>query len=226
MKYRPDEIEKSSMEIIDEELIKRGCKNVTDSDEMTVIKRVIHTTADFDYYENLCFINDPVKRGTETIKGGNATVVTDTNMALAGINKRALEKNGCEAVCFMNDERIIKISAERNITRAAASMEHAAALYPSGIYSIGNAPTALLSIGELIGENRISPALVIAVPVGFVNVLESKEYIKEICEKKGIPLILSEGRKGGSTVAVSVVNSILYMAGDMTDPAGRCFSGS
>lgn len=200
----PEEIERQSFEIIGQELRKLG---VTDLDplEEPVIKRVIHTTADFDYIKNLTFSDGAVARGMEALQRG-AVIVTDTRMARAGINKSVLEALGGEALCFMADEDVAAAAKANGTTRATASMDKAAALEKPVIFAIGNAPTALVRIYELVREGRLQPELIIGVPVGFVNVVESKELIMEL----DVPFIAAQGRKGGSNVAAAICNALLY----------------
>ncbi len=200
----PEEIEKRSFEIISEEM----GNLILDPLEEPVIKRVIHTTADFDYLANLKFSGDAVRKGIEALKKG-ALIVTDTQMARAGINKKALEALGGEALCFMADDDVAEAARAKGTTRATASMEKAARLKKPVIFAIGNAPTALVRIYELIREGRIRPELIIGVPVGFVNVVESKELILEL----DIPCIVARGRKGGSNVAAAICNAMLYQCG-------------
>lgn len=205
---RPQEIEARSMAIIQEELERLG--ELPPADRLPVIKRVIHTTADFDYRENLWFSDGAVQAGIQALRDG-AWVVTDTNMARAGVNRSALERQGGRALCFMAEEEIAQAAKERGETRAALSMEAAAALDTGGaplILAIGNAPTALIRAVGLMGEGRLSPALLVAAPVGFVNVLESKV----MAETAPCPRIIARGRKGGSTVAAAVLNALLYQA--------------
>ncbi len=204
----PSEIEKRSFEIISEELGSRTIDPVNEP----VVKRVIHTSADFDYYDNLKFSEEAVKKGIAAIKAG-ACIVTDTKMAYSGVNKNVLESFGGEAFCFMADEDVAEIAKKNGTTRATASMDKAAALEKEGrpvIFAIGNAPTALVRLYELIEEGKLSPALIIGVPVGFVNVVESKELIMET----EVPYIVAQGRKGGSNVAAAICNAMLYMARD------------
>ena len=170
-----------------------------------MVKRVIHTSADFDYADNLCFSPDAVEQAKAALEAG-ATIVTDTNMALAGISKPTLAKLGGKAVCLMADEAVVREAKERGVTRATVSMEHAAKLDGPLIFAIGNAPTALIRLHELIEEGAVSPALVIGVPVGFVNVVESKELFLG----GDTPYIIARGRKGGSNVAAAIVNALLY----------------
>ena len=197
----PKEIEKRSFEIITKELGNRKL----DERQAPVIKRVIHTTADFDYLENLCFSENAVELLQEAIRGG-ACIVTDTQMARSGINKKELQKYGGEVYCFMSDEDVAKRAAENQTTRAVASMEKAAELKKEIIFAIGNAPTALIRLYELMREGRIEPKGIIGVPVGFVNVVEAKELILGT----ETPYIVARGRKGGSNVAAAVCNALLY----------------
>ena len=198
---KPADIEKRSFAIITEEL---GGRTFPDG-VAEVVKRVIHTSADFDYADNLCFSPDAVERAKAALEAG-ATIVTDTNMALAGISKPTLAKLGGKAVCLMADEAVAREAKERGVTRATVSMEHAAKLGGPLIFAIGNAPTALIRLHELIEEGAVSPALVIGVPVGFVNVVESKELFLG----GDTPYIIARGRKGGSNVAAAIVNALLY----------------
>ncbi len=200
-KVLPEEIEKRSFEIIGEEL---GDVRLDPAEE-PVIKRVIHTTADFEYLENLKFSEGAVLKGIEALKKG-AAIVTDTQMARAGVNKNTLADLGGEAFCFMADDDVAAAAKANGTTRATASMDKAAALDRPVIFAIGNAPTALVRIYELVREGRIKPELIIGVPVGFVNVVESKELIMEL----DIPYIVASGRKGGSNVAAAICNAMLY----------------
>lgn len=197
----PEEIEKRSFEIIGEEL---GDIEL-DPVEEPVIKRVIHTTADFEYLKNLKFSEEAVLKGIDALKRG-AVIVTDTQMAWAGINKGVLAEMGGEAFCFMADEDVAAAAKTNGTTRATASMDKAADLDKPVIFAIGNAPTALVRIYELIREERLKPELIIGVPVGFVNVVESKELIMEL----DVPYIVARGRKGGSNVAAAICNAMLY----------------
>lgn len=198
---RPADIEKRSFEIITQELGGRTFPAGID----LIVKRVIHTSADFDYADNLCFSEDVVARAKEALAAG-ATIVTDTNMALAGISKPTLSKFGGKAVCFMADPEVAQEAKERGVTRAVVSMEHAARLDGPLIFAVGNAPTALLRLHELIEAGVLSPALVVGVPVGFVNVVESKELFLG----GETPYIIARGRKGGSNVAAAIINALLY----------------
>ena len=215
---RPADIEKESMRIIGEELRER--KITVPQENLAVVRRVIHTTADFDYGTNLKFTGDAVERSVAALRGGGQVFITDTNMALSGISKPSLEKLGAKAVCYMADPAIMKQAKEQGTTRAYASMRRGAEEYPEAVFVSGNAPTALIALSALIREG-LRPSLVIAVPVGFVNVVESKEEIFSLCEERDIPCIAAFGRKGGSNVAASVCNALLYQAADMTDPMKR-----
>ena len=191
---QPGEIEKRSFEIISEELMRRGIS--IPPDEEMITKRVIHTSADFDYAKTLHFSKGAAAVMAELIRNG-ADIVTDTNMALAGINKKVLAGFGGEAHCFMADEDVALLASQRNMTRAAVSMEKAAAIDKPVIFAIGNAPTALIKLYEMAKESDWKPAFIIGVPVGFVNVEAAKELILET----EIPYIVNVGRKGGSNVA-------------------------
>ena len=199
---QPMEIEKRSFEIITEEL---GDTPLAPGTEL-IVKRCIHTSADFDYAKNLCFSENVVEKAMETIKNG-ACIVTDTQMAKAGINKKALARYGGEVFCFMSDEDVAEIAKKNGTTRATASMDKAAAMDKKLIFAIGNAPTALVRLYELIEEGKLKPELIIGVPVGFVNVVQSKELIMEA----GVPYIVARGRKGGSNIAACICNALLYM---------------
>ncbi len=196
----PMEIERESFRIITEELGDRPI----DPEQAPILKRVIHTTADFDYADNLCFSPDAVKLAKEAIMGG-AHIVTDTQMAFSGINKRTAARFGCQVSCFMSDADVAAEAKAQGVTRARVSMDKAAALGENVIFAIGNAPTALIRLRELI-DGGYRPRLIIGVPVGFVNVVASKELIMET----DVPHIVARGRKGGSNVAACIVNALLY----------------
>ena len=199
----PAEIEARSMEIIGEELGDR----VFPADQLPIIKRALHTSADFDYADNLVFSPGAVAAGIAAIKGG-CTIVTDTQMAFSGVNKKVLEKFGGKAVCFMSDPDVAAEAKERGETRATVSMERAARLEGPLVLAIGNAPTALVRACELMEEGKLAPALVIGAPVGFVNVVESKELLLTM----NVPHIVARGRKGGSNIAAAICNALLYQA--------------
>lgn len=205
MIVKPDEIEKKSMEIITSELGGRTWPE----EEFPVVKRCIHTSADFDYAENLVFSEYAVKKAKEALMAG-ATIVTDTSMAAAGINKKALARWGGSVRCFMAEEDVAKEAGEKGVTRASVCMERGAALEGPVIFAVGNAPTALIRLYELMEEGRVHPALIIGVPVGFVNVVESKELILRAGDTYGVPYIVARGRKGGSNIAAAICNAILY----------------
>ncbi len=205
---KPMEIEKRSFEIITEELLDTPLIPGTE----LIVKRCIHTSADFDYAKNLCFSEGATKRALEAIRSG-ASIVTDTQMAKAGINKRALARYGGEVFCFMSDEDVAAMAKKNGTTRATASMDKAAAMNEKLIFAIGNAPTALVRLYELIGEGKLSPELIIGVPVGFVNVVQSKELIMQA----DVPYIVARGRKGGSNIAACIVNALLYMIDNRRD---------
>ncbi len=198
---KPMDIEKRSFEIITGLLEGR----VLDPENELVVKRVIHTTADFDYADNLCFSEHAVTGGIEALRGG-CDIVTDTQMARAGINKTVLARLGGQVHCFMSDQDVAEEARDRGVTRAAVSMERAAGLGKPCVFAIGNAPTALLALHDLIAAGKVEPALIIGVPVGFVNVVESKERIMTA----GVPYIVARGRKGGSNVAAAICNAMLY----------------
>ena len=197
----PMDIERESFRIITEELGDR----VIDPEKAPIVKRVIHTSADFDYADTLYFSEKAVRLALDAIRGG-AWIATDTQMALAGINKRAAARFGCEAVCFMSDADVAKRARDEGITRARVSMDKAADLGENVIFAIGNAPTALIRLRERI-DAGYRPKLIIGVPVGFVNVVASKEGIIET----DVPCIVARGRKGGSNIAACIVNALLYM---------------
>lgn len=205
---KPMEIEKRSFEMITEEL---GDKKLIPGTEL-VVKRCIHTSADFDYADNLCFSENVIEKAMEAIKNG-ACIVTDTQMAKSGINKRALARYGGEVYCFISDEDVAEAAKKNGTTRATASMDKAASLHRPLIFAVGNAPTALVRLYELIDEGKLKPELIIGVPVGFVNVVQSKELIMEA----GAPYIVARGRKGGSNIAACICNALLYMIENRRD---------
>lgn len=199
----PEEIEKKSFEIIDREIASRGI--TLPKEEEMITKRVIHTSADFDYIYSLCYSENAVRIAEDLILNG-ADIVTDTNMALAGINKKALSVFGGQVHCFMADDAVAVLAGKRGTTRAAVSMEMASKLPKPAIFAIGNAPTALLRLYEMIQGDIWRPAFVIGVPVGFVNVEAAKELIMET----NVPYIVNRGRKGGSNVAAAICNALIY----------------
>ncbi len=203
----PADIEKRSMEIIESEADFTG---FSDSERL-ILKRIIHTTADFDYIKNMRFSENAVESGLNALKN-NAVIITDTKMILSGISKPALKTLGCEVHCFVSDPDVVADAKKYNTTRAIQAIHKAVDEFRDRniIFAVGNAPTALICLHELILSEEINPALIIGVPVGFVNVVQSKNLI--MSDK--IPYIVSEGRKGGSTVAVSICNALLYQLYD------------
>lgn len=204
----PSDIERRSFEIIESELGDR----VIPDDRKPIVMRAIHTTADFDYADNLYFSEGAVGIILDILRSG-AVIVTDTNMAYSGVNKRALAAHGCECMCFMADSDIAETAKKNGTTRAAASVDKAALLERPVVYAVGNAPTALVRLCEHIDADTFVPAAVIGAPVGFVNVVQSKEMIIA----SGVPCIVARGRKGGSNVAAAICNALLYMLGRETD---------
>lgn len=196
----PADIEARSFEIIRSEL-----PHPVPEELAPVIIRAIHTSADFEYADSLCFSEGVMDIARKALKNG-ATIVTDTNMALAGINKGALEKLGCRKICFMADPEVAAAAKEKGFTRAAASVDKAASINGPLIYAVGNAPTALVRLYEKISSGEMKPDLIIGVPVGFVNVVQAKELIMTA----GVPYIVARGRKGGSNVAAAIVNALMY----------------
>lgn len=199
----PEEIERKSFAIIAEELEKRGISLPKDQEMIT--KRVIHASADFDYADTMVFSKGAVSIAKELLRNG-ADIVTDTNMALSGINKKILSQLGGCAHCFMADEDVARTAKIRGMTRAAVSMEKAARIEKPVLFAVGNAPTALIQLYEMAQGRKWRPAFVIGVPVGFVNVVAAKELITEM----DIPYIINKGRKGGSNVAAAICNALLY----------------
>lgn len=197
----PMDIEKKSFEIIGDEM---GFHSFTER-ELLIIKRVIHTTADFEY-KDITYIRDgAIDSALETLKKG-VTIYTDTKMALSGINKKALEKLNCKVVCYVSEPEVACIAKERGITRSMAAVEKA--VYDGvSVFVFGNAPTALFRLKELIEEGKANPSFVVAAPIGFVGAAESKEEF----EKVNVPMIAIRGRKGGSSVAAAIINALMYM---------------
>lgn len=213
----PSEIERESMRIIAGELARMGVSLPPERE--AVVKRVIHTTADFDYVQNLRFTEGAVERASSAFRAG-AAVVTDTNMAKSGVSKAALDKLGGGVYCFMADPDVAREAKDRGVTRAVVCMEKAAREHPGAVLAVGNAPTALLKLCELM-ENGLRPALVVGAPVGFVNVEESKRRVFEVCLRYDVPCIAAMGRKGGSNAAAAICNAILYTALDAVDLSER-----
>ena len=200
-RLKPMEIEQRSFEIISQE----AGDAIPDDERAMIIKRVIHTSADFDYIQNLCFSENAVQIAQKALKNG-AWIVTDTKMALSGINKKSLQLAGGEAHCFISDEDIAQAAKEQGTTRASVCVDKAARLGRPLIYAVGNAPTALIRLYKLIRQGTFRPELIIGVPVGFVNVVQSKELIMQT----DVPYIVAKGRKGGSNVAAAICNALLY----------------
>ncbi len=207
MVVKPEDIEKRSMEIIVSELDGRTWPEPT----FSVVRRCIHTSADFDYADNLLFSKDAAEIGVRLLSEG-ADIVTDTKMAASGINGKRLAENGGSVHCFISDEDVAIEAKERGCTRATVSMERGASIAKerSVIFAIGNAPTALVRICELIEQDGLRPALVIGAPVGFVNVVEAKEMLRDTLDRYGIPYIIPMGRKGGSNIAATICNAMMY----------------
>ena len=199
----PGAIEAKSFEIIDAEAGDHGFN----LKEWQVVRRMIHTSADFDYLKSIRFHPKAVAAGISAIKTGK-NIITDTQMARMGIRHQVTKEFGSQVLCFMNDPIVVKQAKDFNITRAKAAVDQAADEMNDGIYVVGNAPTALLRLLELIKKGSARPALVIGLPVGFVNAAESKASLLET----DIPYITNTGRKGGSNVAASVVNALIIMA--------------
>ncbi len=200
----PTEIEKRSFEIIGQELKERGI--TLDPIQEPVTKRVIHTSADFDYARTMRYSENAIEIARDLIRRG-ASIVTDTNMAKAGINKKTLAKYGGGVYCFMADEDVAAEARARSVTRATVSMEKAARLDGPVIFAVGNAPTALISLYEMMEEGSFTPDFIIGVPVGFVNV----EAAKELFLNSGkVPYIINQGRKGGSNIAAAICNALMY----------------
>ena len=207
---QPEEIEQKSFEIIDAELLRRGI--CLPAEEEMITKRVIHTSADFDYAKTLTYSQNAVSVAKELLRNG-ADIVTDTNMAAAGINKKALAEFGGKVHCFMAEEEVARLAKEKKMTRAAVSMEKAAAIGKRVVFAIGNAPTALIKLYEMTRESDWRPDFIIGVPVGFVNVEAAKELILDT----EIPHIINKGRKGGSNIAAAICNAVLYQMRDLAE---------
>ena len=199
----PMDIERRSFEIIASEL-----QHPVDARLAPIILRVIHATADFDFADTLCFSNDALEKGLAAIRDG-ATIITDTTMAQAGINKRLLAKHGGSARCFVADEDVAEAARRNGTTRSVEAMKKAATLPGKKIFAIRNAPTALVQLYDMMQEGRVQPELIIGVPVGFVNVVQAKELILQT----DAPYIVARGRKGGSNVAAAICNALIYLLG-------------
>jgi len=196
------EIEKESFRIIDQEAGEHGFPQ----DQWNIVRRMIHTTADFDYIHTVRFHPQAVQAGIKAIKQGK-NIITDTEMAKVGIQKANLDAFGARVMCFINDPNVIDLARKKKTSRAAVAVDHAIPFMEDGIYAIGNAPTALFRLLELMKQDIACPALVIGLPVGFVNAAESKAALMGF----KVPFISNVGRKGGSNVAASVVNSLIKL---------------
>ena len=205
--HTPGGIEWECMRIIQPELEDMGI--ILEPDCADVGRRAIHTTADFDYAKNLIFTPGAASAGAAALRSGTP-IVTDTNMARSGINQKACTQFGVERFCYMADPEVAQAAKEHGTTRAVAAVDRWAQEHPNAIFAVGNAPTALLRMCELMEAGKLRPSLVIAVPVGFVNVVESKEAMLELSRKLEVPAIVAMGRKGGSTVAAAICNALLY----------------
>lgn len=214
---KPSDIERRSMEIITDKLANRGIS--LSPDKEAVVLRVIHASADFDYAQNLAFSPRAVDQALCAIRQG-VSIVTDTNMARVGISERDLRRFGGTVICYMAYDEVAKEAKKRDVTRAMVSMERASLEHPRGIFAIGNAPTALMTLCDLM-EQGLRPSLVIGVPVGFVNVLESKVRAQTVCEEAGVPCIIAHGRKGGSAIAAAICNALIYDVSGTLDPRMR-----
>lgn len=201
--HRPMDIERRSMEIITQELKQQGI--AFNAETAHIIRRVIHTTADFEYATSLYFSPGAQEIGRRALQQGTP-IVTDTRMAQAGINKAAVERFGSQVYCFMSDADVAERAKAEGVTRAVASMDKAAEVAPGAVFVVGNAPTALIRLCQLMEEGKVYPALVVGVPVGFVNVVEAKELLIYT----GVPCIVARGRKGGSNVGAAICNAMLY----------------
>lgn len=200
---KPEEIESLSFKIIDQEA---GSHDYS-SEQWPIVRRMIHTTADFEYKEMIRIHTEAIRTGISAIRSGK-TIITDTNMAKAGISMVELAKFGVSVKCFVNDPAVREIAKNNGTTRAKAAVDAAVGDMHDGVYVIGNAPTALLRLIELVENNTAHPALIIGLPVGFVNAAESKAALI----KMNYPYISNVGRKGGSNVAASVVNALAKLA--------------
>jgi precorrin-8X/cobalt-precorrin-8 methylmutase len=203
---KPDEIEKLSFQIIEQEI---GAHNLANQ-QWLIVRRMIHTSADFEYKKMVRFHPDAIKAGLDAIRSGKK-IITDTNMARVGIRKKELDQFGASTACFMNDPAVHRQAKASSITRAKVAVDMAVEDMKGGIYVVGNAPTALMRLVELVKEQKARPALIIGLPVGFVNAAESKAALMDL----DYPFISNVGRKGGSTVAASVVNALAIMASEI-----------
>jgi precorrin-8X/cobalt-precorrin-8 methylmutase len=201
----PAEIENKSFEIIKTEAGNHGFS----SQQWTVVSRMIHTSADFDYLKTVRFHDDALSAGINAIRSGK-NIVTDTHMAEAGIRKKELANFGCQVSCLIDAPDVIEIAGRKKTTRAFAAVDAAVERMKGGIYVVGNAPTALLRLLELIRENKALPSLIVGLPVGFVNAEESKDALVHAGDR--VPYITNVGRKGGSNVAAAVINALMLIS--------------
>jgi precorrin-8X/cobalt-precorrin-8 methylmutase len=201
---KPNDIESLSFDIIDKE----AGPHSFSKEQWPIVRRMIHTSADFDWIKIVRFHPEAVAKGIAAIRAG-IPIVTDTQMARMGIRQKVIESYGGLVACFMNDPSVAQKAIEKGVTRAKVAMDVAAANFPEGIYVVGNAPTALLRLIELIDAGTINPALIVGLPVGFVNAAESKALL---LERNQPPFITNIGRKGGSTIAAGVINALIILA--------------
>lgn len=209
---RPEEIEAESFRLIDAEV----GPHLWPPAEWAVVRRAIHTSADFDYARSMVFSAGAVAGGVAALRAGRG-IVTDTTMALAGIAKPRLAQFGIRTSCFVADPAVARAAREAGVTRSILAMRAGAADSANGIFVIGNAPTALFELLRLIRKEGIRPGLIVGLPVGFVGAAESKEALLTLeRERPEIPFITNRGRKGGSTVAAAVINALLILAAETT----------
>ncbi|SLM29340.1 Cobalt-precorrin-8X methylmutase [Desulfamplus magnetovallimortis] len=206
---KPQDIEDLSFRIIDEEAGDHGF----DEQKWSIVRRMIHTSADFDYIKSVRFHPEALQKGIDAIKNG-CTIITDTNMARVGIRKKEISRFGGDVRCLIADENVARQAIEEKTTRALAAVDIALPFIENGIYVVGNAPTALLRLIEHVKAGKVMPALIVGLPVGFVNAAESKDALMEL----DIPFISNKGRKGGSNVAASIINALLIMADSSEKP--------
>lgn len=202
---RPEEIEQESMRTIEQELQEAGLLEGIAPDNLAVVKRVIHTSADFDFADSLIFTPGAVEHGLDALRTGKA-IICDTQMIVAGISKPATNALGNKLVCYVSEPTVIAEAKERGVTRSTVAMERALKEHPDAIVAVGNAPTALFAMADAVESGAPRPSLVLGVPVGFVNVIESKNRLAGM----NLPSIIAQGRKGGSTIAVAIINALLY----------------
>ena len=197
-------IESGSFAIIDEE----AGSHTYGEEEWQVVRRVIHSTADFDFKNLTKFNHSPIASGIKALANG-CNIITDVRMISIGLNERRLSQLGCNVHCFISDEDVIADARANNSTRAVYAMKKAASLglMDNSIIAVGNAPTALIETARQVNEGESNPALVVGVPVGFVSAAESKE---EIYNTK-VPSIITKGRKGGSPIAVAILHALMYL---------------